>query len=107
MPEKYGNFPSAKNVFEYLNNYADHFGLRENIRFKTRITLVEPVTIADQELFEVTLESGDKHLYKGIIVANGHHWVCRITSFLYTYKFPGQTISQAISRRVYWCEDAF
>jgi cation diffusion facilitator CzcD-associated flavoprotein CzcO len=75
MPEEFGHFPSAKQIIQYLNNYADHFGLREMIQFNTRIQLVEPLWVAEQELWEVTLQNGEKKVYKGVVVANGHHWV--------------------------------
>ncbi len=44
-----------------------------------------------EDMWEVTLESGVKWLYKGVIVANGHHWDKRIPK-QYDGTFTGKKI---------------
>jgi len=37
MPADYPDFPSAAQMLAYLRDYTEHFGLRENIQFKTKV----------------------------------------------------------------------
>ena len=71
MPESYPDFPSKDQVLEYLNSYADHFKLREHIKFNTEVKKVAPTS---DERYEVTFADGTKKIYGGVIVCNGHHW---------------------------------
>lgn len=71
MPADYPDFPSRQNLLDYFNNYATHFGLRENIRFSKKVVWVRPT---DNNLWEVTFADGEISVYKGVLVCNGHHW---------------------------------
>ncbi|XXX80198.1 NAD(P)-binding domain-containing protein [Sorangium sp. So ce134] len=74
MPDDYPDFPSAAQVLDYLRAYADRFGLREHIAFRTRVTRVAPL---EGGRWEVTLSgpSGvEPRVYGGVVVCNGHHW---------------------------------
>jgi len=74
MPDHYPDYPDHFQMAAYFDEYADHFGLREKIRFRTEVKSVEPV---DGE-WEVTLEGPDgeseSERYRAVLVANGHHW---------------------------------
>ncbi|MEM9137182.1 MAG: NAD(P)/FAD-dependent oxidoreductase, partial [Cyanobacteria bacterium P01_F01_bin.42] len=74
MPEHYPPFPSAQNMVDYIQQFADHYGLREHIRLRCKVTLVRPV--ADSR-WEVTFETGETYIYKGVVLCNGHHWCKR------------------------------
>ena len=37
MPADYPDFPSARQMLEYLRSYADAFGLRPHIQFRTKV----------------------------------------------------------------------
>jgi cation diffusion facilitator CzcD-associated flavoprotein CzcO len=78
MPESYPPFPSAKNIVDYLNQFADHFQLRDRIQLRSKVTLVRPI---EQNRWEVTFENGDRAVYKGVILCNGHHWCKRFPQF--------------------------
>ncbi|HRK34084.1 MAG TPA: NAD(P)-binding domain-containing protein [Candidatus Hydrogenedentes bacterium] len=78
MPSDWPDFPSAQQMLEYLNRYADHFQLREHLSFNTEVTWIEP---AAGDKWEVTLKSGEKRLYGGVLICNGHHWDCRYPSY--------------------------
>lgn len=62
------DFPSHAQFLKHLENYADHFGLRELVTFNTNITSVTP----HRDGFKVVFSSGGEHDYKTVIVANGH-----------------------------------
>jgi cation diffusion facilitator CzcD-associated flavoprotein CzcO len=74
MPDHYPDYPDHFQMAAYFDEYVDHFGLREKIRFNTEVLSVEPV---DGE-WEVTVEGPDgkreSGRYGAVIVANGHHW---------------------------------
>lgn len=78
MPEHYPDFPSARNMLDYYIDYTDHFGLRENIEFNTRVDYIRPV---EDNLWEATLSNGEVRRYAGVLLANGHHWHRRMPEF--------------------------
>ena len=71
MPERYPDFPSAAQMLAYMRSYAEHFGLRPAIRFRTTVTMATPR--ADGR-WDVDLSTGGRHVFKGVVVCNGHHW---------------------------------
>jgi dimethylaniline monooxygenase (N-oxide forming) len=74
MPKSYPDFPKHTHIAEYFNAYVDRFGLRERIRFGTR---VEHARRREGGVWAVTLsgpEGEETLLYDALLVANGHHW---------------------------------
>lgn len=78
IPEHYPDFLSHFEVMEYLESYADHFGVREHIRFNTRVARVEPLPDGS---WQVELASGERNRFRAVVVANGHLWDPRWPSF--------------------------
>ena len=87
MPEDYPDYPNHFQIARYFDDYVDHFGLREKIRFRTEVVSVKPADVAlvsgmRKEMrhreWEVTVENTDgereTHRYRAVLVANGHHW---------------------------------
>ncbi|MEX2108760.1 MAG: NAD(P)-binding domain-containing protein [Solirubrobacterales bacterium] len=74
MPEDYPDYPSHWQVAKYFDDYAERFGLREKITFRTEVLSAEPV----EDGWEVTVEDGtgarEARRYGAVLVANGHHW---------------------------------
>jgi cation diffusion facilitator CzcD-associated flavoprotein CzcO len=70
MPADYPAYPHHTQIARYFDDYVDHFGFRDRIRFNTEVAHVEP---ADGG-WEVTLAGGESHRYDAVMVANGHHW---------------------------------
>jgi thioredoxin reductase len=74
MPDHYPDYPDHFQMAAYFDEFADHFGLREKITFRSEVTKVEP---ADGE-WAVTTKGpeGAEHTerYRAVLVANGHHW---------------------------------
>jgi hypothetical protein len=77
MPKSLPDFPHHTQIAQYFDDYADHFGLREHIRFET------PVEHAAREAdgtWALTLGGGDGRAverFDYLLVANGHHWDAR------------------------------
>jgi thioredoxin reductase len=94
MPDHYPNFPHHSQIAEYFNNYIDHFGVRPHIRFKTKVTAVEPLESGG---WEITLHDNSTYRYRAMLVANGHHWNPRWPE----PAFPGQFDGSAIHSHYY------
>ncbi|MBD2505349.1 flavin-containing monooxygenase [Anabaena azotica] len=92
MPESYPDFPSAKNMRDYLNSFADHFDLRPHIELNKTVSYVRPI---ENNLWEVTFSNGEQRIYKGVLVCNGHHWSKRFP------KFEGQFNGEIIHTKDY------
>jgi len=74
MPDHYPDYPDHFQMAAYFDEFVDHFGLRERIRFRTEVANVEPAG----EEWEVTVRGADgqesTERYRAVLVANGHHW---------------------------------
>ena len=77
MPADYPEFPSHRQVLEYLRGYADHFGLAEHIQYQTSVERIEPA----EQGWLVRLASGEERHYRGVVIANGHNWDPRFPEY--------------------------
>ncbi len=77
MPVDYPDYPSHFEIASYFDDYVDHFGLRERIRFRTEVVEAVPA----EGGWEVTVEGPDGSRetghYTDLMVCNGHHWDAR------------------------------
>jgi hypothetical protein len=83
MPEAYPDFPSAQNMLDYIQAYAQHFNLHQQIELNRQVNYVRPVA---NNLWEVTFNNQEQRLYKGVIMCNGHHWCKRFPQFQGEFK---------------------
>jgi len=74
FPRDYPDFPHHTQIAAYFQDYADHFGLAEGIRFNTGVQRAQPDPAGGWDL---TLDDGASHHFDQLIVANGHHWDAR------------------------------
>lgn len=103
MPAHYPDFPSREQMLEYLRDFARHFDLRPQIEFSTKVVLVGP---RPDELWDVGLAGGERRIYKGVLLCNGHHWSKRwpdypgrfAGTFIHTkdYKRPEQLAGKRV-----------
>lgn len=85
MPADYPDFPSRRQMLDYLESYADEFNLRGNMEFNTKVVMISPRA---DELWEVEFSGSEKRLYKGVAVCSGHHWQKRFPD--YEGEFAGE-----------------
>ena len=85
MPEDYPPFPRARQLHQYLHKFADHFRLKDNIELRRKVTYIRPV---EHNLWQVSFQNGEKRLYKGVVLCNGHHWAKRFPEFKGTFQGP-------------------
>jgi cation diffusion facilitator CzcD-associated flavoprotein CzcO len=78
MPDDYPDYPNHFLIARYFDDFVDHFGFRDAIRFRTEVTHVDPEGSSWRVRWR-DLESGDEGsgLYESVLVANGHHWDAR------------------------------
>ncbi|ASM74921.1 MULTISPECIES: flavin-containing monooxygenase [Roseobacteraceae] len=68
LDETLPDFPSHRQFLAHLERYADHFGLRKLVRFRTEVAEVIP----KDGRFDVRLATGEVLNFGTVIVANGH-----------------------------------
>jgi cation diffusion facilitator CzcD-associated flavoprotein CzcO len=77
MPDSYPDYPSHRQVLEYLHGYADRHGLRAHAQFGAAVREARP---AEDGSWTVVMEKGETRQYAGVILAIGQQW---------TPKMPG------------------
>ena len=82
MPKSFPDFPHHTHIARYFDDYVDHFGFRDRIRFETG---VERATRLDGGGWEIATDAGETQRYDALFVANGHHWDKRMPEPM----FPG------------------
>lgn len=98
MPENFPDYGHDSDVLRYFEEYVDHFGFREAIRFNCEVSDVSP---HPQGGWEVTLAGGETHHYQAVVVANGHHWNPRWPDF------PGRFTGEVLHSHHYKTPEAF
>ncbi len=78
IPESYPDFLSHHEVLDYLDAYAERAGVKQHIRFNTKVEDVSPV---GDGTWNVRLASGEHKRYRAVLVANGHLWDARLPDF--------------------------
>ncbi len=98
MPEDYPDYPHHTQIAAYFDAFADHFGLRSSIRFRTEVARVDP---ASRGGWDVTLGDGTRTRYRAVLVASGHHWDPRMPDF------PGSFSGRALHSHHYRTSEIF
>jgi cation diffusion facilitator CzcD-associated flavoprotein CzcO len=78
MPRHWPHYPHHSQIWQYFSDYADRFGLRPRITFRTAVERVEPQD-GGRGGYLVTTRHRDTgatraELYGGVVVCSGHHW---------------------------------
>jgi cation diffusion facilitator CzcD-associated flavoprotein CzcO len=82
IPDEYPDFPHHTQIKDYLDGYADAFGLREHIQFRNRVEHAERLPDGGWVLED---QAGASHQFDLLVVANGHHWDPRFPEFPGTF----------------------
>jgi hypothetical protein len=82
MPKSLPDFPHHTHIADYFDQYVDHFGFRDRIRFETG---VEHAARRPDGVWEIAVQGGGTERYDALFVANGHHWDKRMPE----PRFPG------------------
>lgn len=87
MPDHYPDYANHRQIFQYFNDYVDHFGFRDRITFNTKVVKVEKL---GNRHFKVTTDKYGEREYTDVVVANGHHWSPKYPNF--PGHFSGETL---------------
>ncbi|KAK4411257.1 Flavin-containing monooxygenase FMO GS-OX-like 7 [Sesamum angolense] len=84
-------FPGHQEMLNFLNEFAEEFGLVELIRFNTEVVRVERVGSRIDE-WVVESRTGHKYceeIFDAVVVCNGHHTQPRLAHFRGIEKWGG------------------
>ncbi len=88
LDEDYPEYPSHERVLGYFRDYAAKFGIRAHIEFSKTVARVAP---REDKLWDVAIAGEERpRIYRGIVIASGHHDVPRMPTIPGT--FAGETI---------------
>ena len=82
MPASYAEYPSHQELYQYFNDYADEFGVRDKIEFNTAVI---EANRTQQGNWKVKLQDGTLHEFENLLVCNGHHWDPRMPEYPGTF----------------------
>ena len=71
MPKHFPDYPSNRQILEYLRSFALAFGLYDRVRFNTT---VERVDKDEDGHWIVTLSHGERRRYRALVCATGCNW---------------------------------
>ena len=71
MDGRYPDFPHHSEIKQFLQEYAERFGLRERIRFNTAVERAERLPGGG---WRIATADGEEHSFDALLVCNGHHW---------------------------------
>lgn len=92
MPEHYPDYPSYRQIHDYIRAFADAFGLRPAIRFGVGVQSAVPLGKDAADGWQVTLSTGEVRTYKGLICANGVTWHPNMPSYPGLDQFRGEVM---------------
>lgn len=71
MPKHFPDYPSNRQILEYLRSFALAFGLYDKVRFNT---VVERVDKDTDGRWIITLGNGERRRYRALVCATGCNW---------------------------------
>jgi cation diffusion facilitator CzcD-associated flavoprotein CzcO len=80
MSDEYPTYPSHVHIARYFDEFVDHFGFRDRIRFRTEVIAVVPAGEGEWDVTVRELDTANPprtERYRAVLVANGHHWDAR------------------------------
>lgn len=103
MPDDYPDYPNHRQVKQYFDRYAEHFGLRERISFDSTVVGLEPAldaapTSTGDPRWDLTVASDGterRYRYAAVVVANGHNWYPKVPHYRGLTDFTGEVLHSA------------
>jgi hypothetical protein len=105
MPDDYPDFPHHTQMLSYLEDYVEHFGFRDRIRFRTEVIGVESVDGAWEVEWRDAAGEVHSQLHTAVLVASGHHWDPRWPDRTLPGTFAGEEIHSHFYRTPDNCEN--
>ena len=70
MPDEYPDYPSNRQIFEYMKSFTSHYGLYDHITFNTEVT----GTSFSAGSWDVSLSNGEARKYRWLVCVSGTTW---------------------------------
>jgi amino acid transporter len=70
MPDHYPDYPSHRQILDYIRSFARVFGLYEHVTFDTEVLSAKP----EGDQWKVTLGNGETRHYAGVVACPGVTW---------------------------------
>lgn len=86
MPDHYPDYPSYRQILDYIRSFARAFGLYEHITFNTEVVSATPVG----DKWRVTLSNGEVRMYAGVVACPGVTWHASIPRIPGAETFKGE-----------------
>lgn len=74
MDGRYPDFPHHSEIKQFLNEYAERFGLPDRICFNTRVERAERLSGGGWRITTSGPEGDGEERFDALLVCNGHHW---------------------------------
>ncbi len=87
MPETYPDYPHHSLIYQYFEDYVNHFNIRKYIHCNTQVLHVSRRT---DGAYEVKTEKFGTEIFSSILVCSGHHWSPKYANF--PGHFSGETL---------------
>lgn len=71
MPKDYPDYPSWRQMRDYIRSFARSYGLYEHIEFGVEVVHADPIA---EDRWRVTLSTGEIREYDGLLAAPGVNW---------------------------------
>ncbi len=71
FPDQLPDFPPRTDILQYLNDYANHFGLRERIRLNTTVVTVVPTAGGQWEVSYRFANGVTKEIFDAVVICSG------------------------------------
>jgi len=103
MSKALPNYLHHRQVLEYFEHYAEHFGLIPFVTFRTRVNHVAPLSDGGYKVSTQNIDIGVRKtdVYGAVLVCNGHHWCPKIPEF--SGEFKGKMFHSRNYRRPDGC----
>lgn len=89
MPKEFPDYPSWRQILQYIRSFADKYDLRSKVNFNTTVEHAKPL---QGDKWEIKFSNGQSNIYDGLINATGVTWHANRPTIKGEDKFKGKII---------------
>ncbi|GDY28537.1 flavin-containing monooxygenase [Gandjariella thermophila] len=94
MPDSYPRYPDLRQVAAYLEGFADHIGIRDDLELNTDVIAIEPAPDRSWNVITRDRATGTdrRRRFRQVIVAAGYHHTPQLPAIPGAASFPGRQL---------------